>query len=175
MNKPNTLHGLLQLVEASEGNVDSRIRMQKEAFLLAMAGFEPISTSSFSYHHYGPFSRELSDYLQFAVSANLLREQIEPGANDGKKYSYSLTARGSNYLKEAGSMPEDYTYLVKACKGEYWRTLELAATCLFLEHREEIDRAQALNKALSLKPDTLSYRDSALTFLQSHFIAKASF
>lgn len=169
MNKPNTLHGLLQLVEASEGSVDSRIRMQKEAFLLAIAGFEPISASSFSYHHYGPFSRELSDYLQFAVSANLLKEQIEPGANDGRKYSYSLTSRGESYLKAAGSMTSDYSSLVKACKSEHWRTLELVATCLFLEHGEETSRKDALSKAIQLKPETFAYRDSAVNFLASNF------
>ncbi len=167
--KPNMLHGLLQLVEASDGNVDSRIRMQKEAYLLAMAGFDLISPSSFSYHYYGPFSRELSDYLQLAVSANLLGERVELGANNGEKYSYSLGDRGRAYLAEAGSINDPFATLVRVCKQEHWRTLELAATSLFLEQNEGIKRGDAVKKAIALKPETRPYQENAANFLAAHF------
>jgi len=167
--KSNMLHGLLQLVEASDGEVDSRIRMQKEAFLLAVKGFADFPKSSFSYHHYGPYSRELSDYLQFSVASDLLNEKSELGANDGKKYSYSLGSKGRKYLDDAGHMSGQFSQLIQACKREHSRTLELAATCLFLEISTSLGRDDAFSKSVKLKPDTSSYRDLAKNFLAQHF------
>ncbi|MBZ0217700.1 MAG: hypothetical protein K8F25_14170 [Fimbriimonadaceae bacterium] len=167
--KPDMLHGLLQILEANKGRIDSRIRIQKEAYLLAVSGFDFISAKSFSYHHYGPFSRELSDHLQFAVSVALLNESVKPGANDGTKYEYSLSETGSKYLEEAGKIEKKFADLVAACSNEHWRTLELAATSLFLQLNEERSEDEALSYALKLKPETSKYRSNAIAFLAKHF------
>ena len=77
MNSHSALAGLLQLVAASGGSVTTRIRIQKEVFLLAVKGCLNLRATNFSYHHFGPFSRQLSETLQFAVSAGLLEEKEE--------------------------------------------------------------------------------------------------
>jgi uncharacterized protein len=169
VKKPNMLHGLLQLIEANGGKIDSRIRIQKESYLLAASGFDLISTESFSYHHYGPFSRELSDCLQFAVSVELLTETVAPGANDGTKYEYSLSQAGQKYLEDAGKVDDRHAKLVRICSQQHWRTLELAATSLFLQKRDELPAEDALSLTLKLKPETVMYREKAVSFLRDHF------
>lgn len=166
-NEQNMLLGLLQLVSANGDRVDSRIVIQKEAYLLAHSGYMHISANSFSYHHYGPFSRELSDCLQFAVSSQLLEEHPAPGKNDGIKYSYTLTDLGKQFLNDAGTMDEKFVKLVGACSKEKWRTLELAATTLFLQSREKTDENAAFELALKLKPDCVPYSGVTKVFLES--------
>jgi uncharacterized protein len=161
----NMLLGLLQIVEANDGRMDSRIILQKQAFLLSYFGYSQIASSSFAYHHFGPFSRELSEYLQFATSSGLLSEAIAPGMNDGVKYSYSLTEQGRQFLSEAGSLNEKFVELVTKFKAQHWRTLELVATTLFLQSREKVDQLTAFDHALKLKPDTKSYVETARKFL----------
>ncbi len=166
-NEQNMLLGLLQLVSANGDTVESRIVIQKEAYLLARSGYMHISANSFSYHYYGPFSRELSDCLQFAVSSELLKEHPTPGMNDGIKYSYVLTDLGKQFLNDAGNMDEKFVKLVGACSKEKWRTLELAATTLFLQSREKTDGNTAFELALKLKPDCKPYSGATKVFLES--------
>ena len=80
--KKNMLLGLMQLVGANGGNLESRIVLQKQAYVLGHEGFSHFPVGSFTYHHFGPFSRELSDCLQFAKSSGLLSEHVEVGANE---------------------------------------------------------------------------------------------
>lgn len=161
----NLLQGLLQLADASDGRIETRIRLQKEAYLLASAGFSHISKDTFTYHHYGPFSRELSDSLQFAVLSGLLEETKSQGADGGTKYSYVLSAQGRAYIAECGPMEEKFADIVKACSQHHWRTLELAATASFLVSTESMKLDDAFGHALELKPETLHYRDKASDLL----------
>lgn len=161
-----TLRGLIALIAAAGGRIDARIKVQKEAFLLAasnVGGFDP---TAFSYHHYGPYSREISDALQFAVSANLLTETKEPGASEGFRYSYSLTSEGRQFLSEAGEPETAETSLVQLMDPYHWRALELAATVRFLELRgTSLERREAFAAALQLKPETKSYKIDASELL----------
>jgi hypothetical protein len=83
-------HARLALIAAVGGRIDTRIKVQKEAYLLAALDVELFERSAFSYHYFGPYSRELSDALQFAVSSDLLTEIKEQGTADGVRYSYAL-------------------------------------------------------------------------------------
>jgi hypothetical protein len=57
--------------------------------------------------------------------------------------------------------------LVGQVRNEHWRTLELASTIDFLEHREKCDREVALSRALGLKPACRDRKDDALRLLDT--------
>lgn len=162
MRDRRALAGLLELIRSSGGCVETRIRIQKEAFLLAIIGAPHFRPESFSYHHYGPFSRELSDILQFAVSAGLVREQRRLVGEDGEKYTYYLTDEGERVLEEMESDLLAYAPLIRNLNSYPWRALELAATAKYLQCTGAVEsREAAITHTLRLKPETLPFQDQA--------------
>lgn len=160
------LAALLQLLHASGGSVVNRIRIQKEAYLLATRGVSAFRLQSFSYHHYGPFSRELSDTLQFAVSAGLLDEIREAFSENSQRYRYELTETGRSFVAESSPLLQNFTAVIARLGGEHWRSLELASTVDFLLRTHVSgSKDEAFSKALQLKPDTVPYRSQAETLL----------
>ena len=154
-----TVIDLLFLVAASDGKVEHRIRIQKEAFLLQWLGFPVFRDVHFTYHHYGPYSRELSEALHEAVTTGFLEEHVDQ-TESVTKYAYELTGRGSEVVKSqpaSDSMAE----IVRRLNQEPWRALELAATALYLQAEEALDQHQAMERALSLKPACGTQRASA--------------
>lgn len=166
MTRPNTLKGLLQLVEASDGAIETRIKIQKLAYLLALQGYSEFRPFKFFYHNFGPYSRELSDTLQFATASGLLSEDRAPVTDNISKYTYKLTDAGRTFLKESGSSSNTFASLIKKLHAHNWRALELAATIRFLETADSIsDRSQAFQAALDLKPETKPYAKEAESIL----------
>ncbi|WP_133768366.1 hypothetical protein [Enterovirga rhinocerotis] len=158
----DTLGSLIGLVDAAGGQIDARIKIQKEAYLLAAYGAVRFNLTAFAYHHYGPYSREISDALQFAVSSNLLFESKEQGSGAGVKYSYRMTSAGRNFLDHVGKFGEREIRLVRELSTFHWRALELAATILFLEREDaSLGREAVFGQAIQLKPDTKAYRSEA--------------
>jgi uncharacterized protein YwgA len=160
------LVGLLKLVEASGGSLDTRIRIQKEAFLLALKGYRHFRPQSFVYHHYGPFSREVSDAVQSAVSGGLLEEREEIFPDGSKKYSYHLSDAGRAFSDD--EVLSDVVREYAAFLGkQHWRALELAATVAYLEARKRISsREDAFAMAEKLKPETVQHAANARKILQ---------
>lgn len=167
MAKIQTLVGLLRLLQASDGEIETRIRLQKEAYLLSLRYPALFNANDFEYHHYGPYSRFLSDTLQFAVLSNLVDEIDEtPDDMSFTKYRYRLTEKGKSAASEM-SPDDNYFYeFVKRLSKENWRTLELSSTIKYLELKESIDRELALDKATKLKPATAPFKGPALKLLQ---------
>jgi uncharacterized protein YwgA len=154
------------LIAAAGGTIDARIKVQKEAFLLGASQTGKFDHRDFIYHYYGPYSREISDALQFAVSAGLLSEDRQPGAGEGVRYSYTTTPEGERFLSEAGAPDAREIALVRIMHPHHWRALELAATVRFLELRRQVNnRNEALAEAIRLKPETKSYRSEAIDLL----------
>jgi len=161
------LVGLLKLVEASGGTVDTRIRIQKEAFLLALKGYRHFRGHTFKYHHFGPFSREVSDSVQSAVSAGLLEEREEKFPDTTRRYTYHLTDPGRAFIKDNEELPENMRKYVQALSRQHWRALELAATVAYLQHRKGASsREGAFAIAKKLKPETIPFADFAQKILQ---------
>ena len=165
----DTLLGLVALVDAAGGKIDGRVRIQKEAFLLALAGAPNLDPSRFSYHYYGPFSRSVSDSLQHAVLFGLLEEAREEFGDDQTRFAYKLTDQGRSWLIER---PEGrlnrFKDKVSNLQRNHWRVLELASTIAFLERREDIGgRDRAVEKALNLKPECAHYEARARKLLAS--------
>jgi uncharacterized protein YwgA len=154
-----TMFDLLSLVAASDGKVEHRIRLQKEAFFLQWLGLSLFRDVHFTYHHFGPHSRELSEALHEAVTSGLLKEHVYQTENV-TKYAYELTSRGSDVAKHR---PTDASVaaVIKGLNQEPWRALELAATALYLQGEEALDQSGAMERALSLKPGCRTQRATA--------------
>jgi uncharacterized protein YwgA len=158
---------LLELIAASGGATDTRIRIQKEAFLLAAMGESGLSVGDFDYHHYGPFSRALSDALHSAVNLGLLREMKESFESGSLRYTYALAEGAKDWIEEGSPHFERLTEIVSRLKEEHWRTLELAATVIFLERRHKLaSREISFAEAMRKKPDTRPYEKEARSLLQ---------
>lgn len=156
-DRASTLHGLLALVAASE-LIDGRVRLQKEAYFLGLKGYKRFSPKKFTFYYYGPYSRDVSDALHYAVTSDLIAEIKEP-YNGKIKYSYRLSDKGLKWV-ESESDDQDGIVVenVRLLSEAHWRTLELAASAVFLERTSAVvNREQAFAKALDLKPECRDY------------------
>lgn len=159
----NVLRGVLSLVNAMGGSLEQRIRLQKAAYLLQRLGARDFRPAYFKYHHYGPYSRGLSDAIQAAVASGLLREaRTEYADTDAVSYTYVLTDEGRAWVRENEDEPEPQVKQhARTLKDARWRALELAATALFLQRDEGLPRDAAMVRAIELKPPCEPYRAEA--------------
>jgi len=166
MARVGTLLSLLRLLSASGGEVETRIRLQKEVYLLSLKYPNFFDAGDFEYHHYGPYSRFLSENLQYAVSSGLIEEINEsPEDMSFTKYKYVLTDFGSEAVAENPFEAEEFHGDVRRLQAENWRTLELAATVKYLESKEGLNSEAAFAKALKLKPATAGFANEARALL----------
>lgn len=103
---------ILRFVVAAGGKVMGRKRFQKAVHLLQFLGYPLPET--FSYHHYGPYSPELQDELDFLAEIGLLEE-----TRSTRGYLYEVTPKGGlllNKIAELGlaePLPEFPTGLIQ--------------------------------------------------------------
>ena len=163
-DRNSLLEALLAMVQQNGGKIDSRIRLQKIGYLMGRLGIPGIRRASYEYHYYGPYSREVSDSIRVAVSTGLLEEDFEELSSEIRRYSYRLTETGSAAVSE-GELDAQWTEvlekLIVLTKGQSVKTLELAATGLYLMDGEGLEAEIALGKAIELKPGCREVRDQA--------------
>lgn len=154
MSRSNLVAVVLELLSASGNRIETRIRFQKTAYLLQAIGVDEFQSIYFTYHHYGPYSRELSSALRDAVLDGLIDEQREDYGS-GELYKYSMQPKGDRWLVEAGIRATDEVErAARYLKAMPWRALELAATIIYLEKEQLVDaRGDAVTQALHLKPE----------------------
>jgi uncharacterized protein YwgA len=152
----------------TSGILEGRIRIQKIAYLLQQKGLQELSEVDFVFHHYGPYSEEVSSVLSQAVAADIIIEQVVSFDDEWQRFEYSLAPKGADYLsligQESMSVIES---VVDETKSQHWRTLELAATVLFFQKRDGLDMAEAMGRALSLKPACHGYEKKTMAVLTS--------
>ncbi len=124
------------LVAAAGGKLVSRIRVQKIAYLLDKMGAE--SGFSFSYHHYGPYSRDLDSAILDAEAFDKIEEGIARRVSDGAPYSvftskFDLEKHVYSYLKN-----DKLREWVVTLAGTNVTVLELAATAHWLAKEERV-------------------------------------
>jgi len=162
----NTLASIVAIVDQQD-EVHGRVRLQKLGYLLQQSGFRPIQKTRFAYHHYGPFSEQLAGALDQAVASGLVEENRRDSHNGYKLYTYKLNREHPDveYLKLAQADHETVRKFMSTSSSAHWRTLELAATVVYLERNLEISRETAITRALGLKPDCKPYRTDAEALL----------
>lgn len=163
------LMGVLAIIIEKGGRVNSRLRIQKIAFLLKISNLNGFRSLDFSYHHYGPYSRQLSDIIQDLVAAEIFVEEIEEFNEAKSRYSYSVTKKGENWAEQnAYEDSESIRGIIQQVGDINLRALELLATVLYLEQDQQLeDREQAFENALALKPECAPWNEEAQVVLSS--------
>ncbi len=122
---------------APDRTLIGRIRMQKIAYLLRQLGYEEARGFTFSYHHYGPYSRDLDSAIVDAEAFKRIREERRHRQSDGASYSvFTLPEEAEG---ETCELPESYRKYVRDLAGEKPTVLELAATAHWLSEVEGVD------------------------------------
>lgn len=137
-----------------------RKKVQKIIHLLEVSGVN--LPFKYAYHHYGPFSVELQEELNFLVNQGLLSETKEDAA-----YVYEITEKGKQF-KQKLETEERYKVmfneeLLETLTKENSQFLELVSTYAYLidiGYEENF----AKQKALELKPHLSKYIDTAVKF-----------
>jgi uncharacterized protein YwgA len=127
------LQSVVNILQVVGGQVVGRTRLQKTAYLLAATGLAD-EGFVFEYHHYGPYSEELTQAMKKAVLFGDIAE-TEEETNWGSKCStYTLKVNGTS--AERAHMLEAFNALTQAATST---ELELAATALFLAREGQAD------------------------------------
>ncbi|MGX5361543.1 type II toxin-antitoxin system antitoxin SocA domain-containing protein [Bacillus cereus] len=88
---------LMRMIHASK-EINGKTRLQKLVFETEKRTRKKGSTQTFNYKfirwHYGPYSRELTEDIEFLVSKGLVKKR-------GGMESYILTERGTEYLNRS--------------------------------------------------------------------------
>ncbi len=160
------LRGIVRLINDAGGRVETRIRLQKLAYLCRQMRSADFTDVEFSFHHYGPYSREISDTIQHSVNHGLVNEVSDEFAG-GVRYLYSLSEQGKEWIKRYGGTSSPEERKVSGLAAEPWRALELAATVIYLEKEESIDRKTAFSRSLAIKGKCAPFREQADSILTS--------
>ncbi len=128
-------HYVADIVSAAGGRLVSRIRLQKIAYLLDQLG--AASGFAYSYHHYGPYSRDLDNAILDAEAFDLVEEKYDYRKSDGARYSIFFHKK--DVRKYYCLDDERLLSTVKQLASENVTVLELAATAHWLSEVEKVD------------------------------------
>ncbi len=125
------------VVAAAGGRLVSRIRLQKIAYLLHQLGAD--TGFSFSYHHYGPYSRDLDNAVLDAEAFDTVNEKFEHRQSDGARYSIFELSTDSTNHSYLFLTDEALRSRVKELAASNVTVLELAATAFWLANEEKVE------------------------------------
>ncbi|WP_156418297.1 hypothetical protein [Aureimonas sp. D3] len=122
------------IISSAGGSLVSRIRLQKIAYLLDKITAD--SKFHYTYHHYGPYSRDLDNAILDAEAFGLIEENYERRKSDGARYSVFKT------LEETQSLAPPLSAKQKSLVSQFSKVnvtvLELAATAHWLAFEEKV-------------------------------------
>ena len=154
------------IVRDSGGRIVGRTKLQKIAYFLELAGLG--EGFRFEYRHYGPYSEELADGIQFASAFGLVDEDERPTDWGGVYSIYSATPR-------AGTPDEGRRKFAMAVAQIDAVELELAATAAYLkavEGYEEPWKETARRKPEKADPSRLRNARQAYRQLQKFVVPR---
>ncbi len=120
------------VVQVAGGAITGRVRLQKIMYLLQLAGCE--SGFDFDYHHYGPYSEDVTAAASLAVAKGTIKEE-ERTASWGGRYSVYR----SSGVDDSGSVDSVESELVQKAAHSSSIELELAATAAYFAVKENPD------------------------------------
>ena len=156
---------IADIVKAAGGRLVSRIRLQKIAYLLDQLGAK--GGFNFSYHHYGPYSREADSAVLDAEAFGLVTEDFDRRQSDGARYSiFNVTkqARARDYM---WLQDDRLRQLTKTWAETPAVILELAATAHWLVAHEKVDDWEAEIKRRKGTKTASGRLDKALAILKA--------
>jgi uncharacterized protein YwgA len=123
------------IVAAAGGQLVSRVRLQKIAYLLDQLGAK--SGFTYTYHHFGPFSWDLDRAILDASAFDLVKETFESRNSDGARYSVFSADPSSHQFSFLHD--KKLRQLVTRLKSVSVTVLEIAATAHWLKEAEKMD------------------------------------
>jgi uncharacterized protein YwgA len=158
-----------KVLQAADGRIVGRIRLQKIFYLLEQFGMG--SGFRFSYHHYGPYSEELSSSVMRAQYLDKFIREDEELTSYGAPYSVYTLSVEEPPPEDVGSLPfETARNLLAAMKSETSVVLELAATIHWLKEKEKIANWQEelrTRKPTKATPDLTGRAEALLAQVQA--------
>jgi len=132
---------ILAVLRLSGGRLVGRIRLQKTLFLMDMAGAD--IDAHFEYHHYGPYSSDVSSGLYWAETEGSIQEEFGYRNSDGARYSVFVLQDNADVPEAVGCLSDERSReLIGQFEQENSTVLELAATALWLRRVENIENWQ---------------------------------
>jgi uncharacterized protein len=162
-----------KVLQAADGEIVGRIRLQKIFYLLEQFGLN--SGFRFSYYHYGPYSEELSGSVMRAEYLDKFIDEKEAFTSFGAPYSVYTLLTNEPPPKNVGNLPFEKTRrLVAAMKSETSVVLELTATIHWLKEKElAADWKSELRtrKPTKATPDRIDRAERLLGYLRAEVSA----
>ena len=127
-----------KIISLAGGEIVGRTKLQKMVYLINRIGES--EDFHFSYHHYGPYSPELSGQLDIEkLLEKTVKEEIGHRVSDSAAYSVfrsSLEVKDDNL---SGLSKKDASDILEKLNEKSSVVLELAATIHWLRNQEKID------------------------------------
>ena len=128
--------GVIALVAASEAGMRGRKRTQKAAYFAGVLGATDFSGVKFQYQTFGPYSRQISECLQYLVAAGFVMEKEDYREDGETQYVYELTPEGRAWVQENSLVDFELLQRIVGVSQETNETaLELAARAEFFHLR----------------------------------------
>lgn len=125
------------ILSAAKGKITGRIRMQKIVYFLEQLGMG--GEFRFSYHHYGPYSEELSSAIDMAKMLDKTVQEKEFPIEGGFYSVFTLNPSDECAPATLGSLPWSRAQeCISAMKAETSVVIELAATIHWLWEKEHV-------------------------------------
>lgn len=147
----NKIDLIKSVFSAADCEIVGRIRLQKMFYLFEQ--LIPDDKFAFSYHHYGPYSSELSSVISMMIFDESIKEEAISNSFGGVYYKYSIVDTKTDSDPVAELSAEKSSEFAKRMKEETSVVIELAATIHWLKHHESINdwenelKARKANKA----------------------------
>lgn len=151
---------LARVVDAA-GGIDGRVKMQKIVYLLKAMGFD-LPFDDFAIRQQGPYSRAVACSADLLTGGGFLIEtRKELGEQDagGKpivQYSYEVRETFSQFLREhfeieAPKGQPALDEIAKELMSKDRKTLEVAATKLYLQREENLSGPELSGELMKIK------------------------
>lgn len=121
-----TTSKLVRVLSAAQGKVIGRTKLQKTTFLMGVAGLLD-APFEFEYHHYGPYSEELTQDVRASQLFGNLKESHEYTAFGTP---FSVFTLGEEALETVDPIASEFVAITNSAESI---VLELAATAAFLK------------------------------------------
>lgn len=118
---------IASLIHDAGGTLIGRVRLQKIAFLLELAG-EGSGDFYFDYHYYGPYSEDVSQATEMAKALGMISEETRPASWGGQYSVYQERQSHRDPARPASAIRQAIIGLTKEVNAV---ELELTATAAF--------------------------------------------
>lgn len=135
---PDLATNLAYLVALNGGELVGKTRLQKLCYLLDACGAG--LDVAFDYHHYGPFSAELAFAADDAEALGLLCTEQRHGFH-GVPYTVFKSTDEQGFMEEPDPARATRQRCLDIMRHYSALVLELAATLVFLERQEQVEKA----------------------------------